>query len=119
MDYKDIMVLARAGFTAEQIGAMARQEMVTGDANQVAQVGTGKAVVLDAPIATEQATAPTQEPDKFDAIKAELAELRDAVRKTSYWTSMVQPQPQLTAEDALASIINPPGLYDANKSKEG
>lgn len=77
---EDILVLARAGFTASQIGALNK-------------VGTAPATQ------TPPATAPANNNDM-------LTQILGAIQTNAINTTQ-QPQPQ-TTDDILAEIINPP-----------
>ena len=85
MNISDIVALAKAGFTAAQIAAMA-QPVVQTPAQPVVQT-------------------PAQ-PQYNDPIMAQLAALTTAINNNAIVnTNMPKPQ---TAEEILAEIINPP-----------
>ena len=86
MTMQDILTLAKAGYTAEQISALA---------------------------AAEQKQKPEQEPEQEHEqpdILAELREIKTAILKGAYMGAQ-QPAAQ-DAEAALAAIINPPDVLE-------
>lgn len=86
MEYSDILALAKAGFTAQQIGALNQlSSLHTSPASQVVNTGA---------------------PNQMDAMTAQIAALTQAVQGSNI---MAAQQPaQMTADDVLAEIINPP-----------
>ena len=93
MTIKDIVALANAGFTAEQIAALA---------------------IAPQPAAQPQPGAlPLAADDPISKLMAQMGALTAAVQASSIAASR-QPQPQ-TADDILAEIIAPPNL---NKREE-
>lgn len=100
MNYTDIIALAKAGFTAQQIAQLAQSN------EQPAQA---------APVATEQPQAvpvvqeqPQASPDQLTAILAEMQTLKQTVQAQNRQNAeLIPPKPQ-TAQDVLASIIAPP-----------
>ena len=82
MTMQDILTLAKAGYTAEQISALA---------------------------AAEQTQPQEQEQEQPD-ILAELREIKSAILKGAYMGAQ-QPAAQ-DAEAALAAIINPPDVLE-------
>ena len=88
MEIKDILTLARAGFTAEQISRFAA-------ISQPAQ-----------PVQPVQPAQPVQPVQQENDFAAQLAALTAAIHANGILGSE-QPK-QETAEDILASIINPP-----------
>ena len=89
MKIDDIITLAKAGFTADQISRFAAISQPVQPAEQVAQ--------------TAQPAQPAQQENDF---AAQLAALTAAIHANGILGSE-QPK-QETAEDILASIINPP-----------
>ena len=102
MNYSDIIALARAGFTAQQIAQMAQAE--------------------PAPVQQEQTPAPTpvvkqpepapamvqQTPDQLSAILAEMQTLKQTMQAQNRQNAeLIPPTPQ-SAQDILSSIIAPP-----------
>ena len=78
MTQNDILTLARAGFTAQQISALAQMQPV-------------------------QQMQPTGDP-----FAQQLAQLTKAIQANGILSAQ-QPKPE-TADDVLASIINPPKI---------
>ena len=101
MNYSDIIALARAGFTAQQIAQMSQAE--------------------PAPVQQEQTTAPVQQepapvqqetvqqtPDQLSAILAEMQTLKQTMQAQNRQNAeLIPPTPQ-SAQDILSSIIAPP-----------
>ena len=84
MTMQDILTLAKAGYTAEQISALAAAEQ----------------------------TQPQEQPQEQEQpdILAELREIKTAILKGAYMGAQ-QPAAQ-DAEAALAAIINPPDVLE-------
>ena len=95
MTNEDILTLARAGFNAQQIAALASVKPAAAPAAQAA-----------APAAPATSAAPAT-----DAILAKLGVLTDAIQGSALLQS-TQPK-QETTDDILASIIAPPRKPDA------
>ena len=101
MNYSDIIALARAGFTAQQIAQVSQAE--------------------PAPVQQEQTTAPVQQepapvqqetvqqtPDQLSAILAEMQTLKQTMQAQNRQNAeLIPPTPQ-SAQDILSSIIAPP-----------
>ena len=112
MNYSDIIALARAGFTAQQIAQMSQAE-------QVPQAPAPAPVTQEpapAPVTQEPAPAQvTQEPapapvpqDQFSAILAEMQTLKQTMQAQNRQSAeLIPPTPQ-SAQDILSSIIAPP-----------
>ena len=101
MNYEDIILLVKAGYTRDQIAAM--------------QAPAPAPAPASAPEpATEPTPAPAEpEPPKPQGIEdlskmlaAEFAKLNDAIVKANL--QQAQQPPQESVDDILASIINPP-----------
>ena len=94
MNYSDIIALARAGFTAQQIAQMAQAE---------------PAPVQQEPAPVQQEPAPVQQtPDQFSAILAEMQTLKQTMQAQNRQNAeLIPPTPQ-SAQDILSSIIAPP-----------
>lgn len=101
MNYEDIILLVKAGYTRDQIAAM-----------QAPAPGP-----QEPPKPTEPPAPPTQaEPpappkpqgleDLSQMLSAEFAKLNDAIVKANL--QQAQQSPQESVDDILASIINPP-----------
>ena len=85
MNVSDILTLAKAGFTAEQIG---------------------KLMTIDAP-ASAPASAPDNTQAMFDKVFQQISELTGIVQHGNI-ANAHQPEAQpLTAEDVLSEIIRP------------
>ena len=89
MNYEDLMMLVRAGYTKEEISAM--------------QTPADPAPADPAP--AEPAPAGN------DQILAALNQLTQAVITNNINRQAFDPAPQRTAEDALAEIIAPPAAH--------
>lgn len=85
MDIKDIIALANAGFTAQQIATMAT---------------------------TAPAPAPVPAPVPVDPIMEQLKALTTAVQSNAIINSQLPITQPETPEDILASIINPPSIVN-------
>lgn len=97
----DVLTLARAGFTAQQIAALAT-------VNQTAPAVPEQPTVPEQPAAPAQpvpAPAPAQS-DDVSAVLAKLGVLTDAIQANGLLNAQ-QPKQQ-TADDILAAIIQPP-----------
>lgn len=117
MKYSEIITLAQAGFTAQQIAQMAQVESVP-----VPQEPSGLAAILtemqkfvpattpdSQPAPTPQpAPAPQPAPDQLTAILAEMQTLKQTVQAQNRQNAeLIPPTPQ-SAQDILTSIIAPP-----------
>ena len=88
MTLQDVLTLARAGFTAEQIGALGG--------------------IAPAP---EPAPAPDPaptKPDPYEAIMAELGGLRQQIQQSNLAAAQQPATPELSGDQILANIIAPP-----------
>ena len=96
MNYSDIIALARAGFTAQQIAQMSQAEQVPQE---------------PAPAVEQQEPAPAivqQTPDQLSAILAEMQTLKQTMQAQNRQNAeLIPPTPQ-SAQDILSSIIAPP-----------
>lgn len=107
MNYSDIIALARAGFTAQQIAQMSQAE-------QIPQEPTPAPVPQEpvpAPVPQEPTPVqqePTPAPDQFSAILAEMQTLKQTMQAQNRQNAeLILPTPQ-SAQDILSSIIAPP-----------
>lgn len=92
MNYSDIIALARAGFTAQQIAQMSQAEAVP--------VQQEPAPVQQEPV--------QQTPDQLSAILAEMQTLKQTMQSQNRQNAeLIPPTPQ-SAQDILSSIIAPP-----------
>lgn len=99
MNYSDIIALARAGFTAQQIAQMSQAEP--------APVQQEPAPVQPAPVQQEPALV-QQTPDQLSAILAEMQTLKQTMQAQNRQSAeLIPPTPQ-SAQDILSSIIAPP-----------
>lgn len=97
MNYSDIIALARAGFTAQQIAQMSQAES--------APVQQEPAPVQPAPVQQEPVQ---QSPDPLSAILAEMQTLKQTMQAQNRQSAeLIPPTPQ-SAQDILSSIIAPP-----------
>lgn len=99
MNYEDIILLVKAGYTRDQIAAMQ------------APAGTPTPAPAPAPEPTPAPAepAPTKPQgleDLSQMLSAEFAKLNDAIVKANL--QQAQQPPQESVDDILASIINPP-----------
>lgn len=101
MNVSDILTLAKAGFTAEQIG-------------KLMQIGAPEPVPAPAP-APVPAPAPaplrgnTQDntQEQFDKMFQQIANLTGIVQKGNLQNAQVDNSKMLTADDVLSEIIRP------------
>lgn len=108
---EDILVLSKAGFTAQQIAglsAMANKPVAEPAPAVVAPVPDTQPVATQTAPATNPAPAPATQPasQPVDPILAELQKLTGLVQTGNIMQSTM-PAPQ-TPEEILAEIINPP-----------
>ena len=111
MNYEDIILLVKAGYTRDQIAAM--QAPAPTPTPAPAPTPTPAPAPAPEP-APEPAPAPADpEPPKPQGIEdlsqmlaAEFAKLNDAIVKANL--QQAQQPPQESVDDILASIINPP-----------
>ena len=101
MNYEDIILLVKAGYTRDQIAAMQ------------ASAPTPAPEPAPAPAPTPAPAPAEPEPPKPQGIEdlsqmlaAEFAKLNDAIVKANL--QQAQQPPQESVDDILASIINPP-----------
>ena len=100
MNYSDIIALARAGFTAQQIAQMAQAEP--------APVQQEPAPVQQEPAPVQQEPTVQQTPDQLSAILAEMQTLKQTMQAQNRQSAeLIPPTPQ-SAQDILSSIIAPP-----------
>lgn len=95
MKYSEIITLAQAGFTAQQIAQMAQVEA---DSQPAPAPATQPA----------PAPAPQPAPDQLTAILAEMQTLKQTMQAQNRQNAeLIPPTPQ-SAQDILTSIIAPP-----------
>nr|DAL02490.1 MAG TPA: hypothetical protein [Caudoviricetes sp.] len=97
MDIKDIIALASAGFTAQQIATMAT----------TAPAPAPAPAPVPAPV-----PAPAPAPVPVDPIMEQLKALTTAVQSNAIINSQLPITQPETPEDILASIINPPTIVN-------
>ena len=104
MNYSDIIALARAGFTAQQIAQMAQAEPAPAPVTQEPDPAPVPQEPAPAPVPQE----PTPAPDQFSAILAEMQTLKQTMQAQNRQNAeLIPPTPQ-SAQDILSSIIAPP-----------
>ena len=107
MTMQDILTLAKAGYTAAQISALAAAEQTQPQEQEQEQKPKLKQKQpKQKPQEHEQPQEQEQQPD----IIAELREIKSAILKGAYMGAQ-QPAAQ-DAEAALAAIINPPDVLE-------
>ena len=105
MTYEDIVTLAKAGFTADQIARLSAVQNTTQPTVPTAPIA--QPTVPTAPIA--QPTVPGQNPipaNSPDYILQAINNVNDTMRQMQI-NMTTQPKPE-TTDDIIASIINPP-----------
>ena len=105
MDIKDIIALANAGFTAQQIATMATTAPAPAPAP--APVPVPAPAPAPAPV-----PAPAPAPVPVDPIMEQLKALTTAVQTNAIINSQLPITQPETPEDILASIINPPTIVN-------
>lgn len=104
MNYSDIIALARAGFTAQQIAQMSQEEQTPAPVQQEQTPAPVPAVEQQEP---EPATV-QQTPDQLSVILAEMQTLKQTMQAQNRQNAeLIPPTPQ-SAQDILSSIIAPP-----------
>lgn len=105
MNYSDIIALARAGFTAQQIAQMSQAEQ----APQEPAPAPVQQEPTPAPVQQEPTPVPVQQtPDQLSAILAEMQTLKQTMQAQNRQNAeLIPPTPQ-SAQDILSSIIAPP-----------
>ena len=113
---EDILVLAKAGFTAEQIAALnsavkAPEVAAPAPAPKAAPAPAPKAAPAPAPEVAAPAPAPeapaTAAPHSVDDVLKAISGLTTSIQNANLLQTQM-PTEQKTAETILASIINPP-----------
>ena len=109
MTMQDILTLAKAGYTAEQISALAAAEQEQEQEQPQEQEQKPKQKQKQKQPKQKPEQEQPQEQEQPD-ILAELREIKSAILKGAYMGAQ-QPAAQ-DAEAALAAIINPPDVLE-------
>ena len=116
MTMQDILTLAKAGYTAEQISALAAAEQTQPQEQEQPQEQKPKQKQpkQKQPKQKPEQEQPQEQPQEQEQeqpdILAELREIKTAILKGAYMGAQ-QPAAQ-DAEAALAAIINPPDVLE-------
>ena len=103
MNYEDIILLVKAGYTRDQIAAMhAPAQTAPAEPEQAAPAEPAQA----APAEPQVQPKPQGIEDLSQMLASEFAKLNDAIVKANL--QQAQQPPQESVDDILASIINPP-----------
>lgn len=106
---EDILVLAKAGFTAEQIAALnSVQAPQPEQPTPPAPAPTAPAAVAPAPVAPEAVAPTTAAPHTVEDVLSAITNLSTNIQNANLINAQMPLQEQKTAESILASIINPP-----------
>ena len=104
MKYSEIITLAQAGFTAQQIAQMAQVEA----APQPAPAPDPQPAPAPAPQSAPAPEPVQQTPDQLTAILTEMQTLKQTMQAQNRQNAeLIPPTPQ-SAQDILTSIIAPP-----------
>ena len=109
MNYEDIILLVKAGYTRDQIAAMQAPAPAPAPAPMPAPAPAPEPTPAPAePAPTPQPAQPKPQgiEDLSQMLAAEFAKLNDAIVKANL--QQAQQPPQESVDDILASIINPP-----------
>lgn len=114
MTYKDILALAHAGYSADQIGKLAILEQMPAPATPdapaapAAPVAPAAPAAPAAPVAPAAPAAPATPTAQFDykAMMSELLGIKNAIQTGNVQKSQ-QPEQPMTADQILANIIAP------------
>ena len=113
MTMQDILTLANAGYTAEQISALAAAEQTQPQEQEQEQPQEQEQKPKQKPKQPKQKQKqeqPQEQEQEQPDILAELREIKSAILKGAYMGAQ-QPAAQ-DAEAALAAIINPPDVLE-------
>ena len=110
MTMQDILTLAKAGYTAEQISALAAAEQTPPHEQEQPQEQEQERKPKQPKQKQKQKQEQPQEQEQQPDILAELREIKSAILKGAYMGAQ-QPAAQ-DAEAALAAIINPPDVLE-------
>lgn len=107
MNYEDIILLVKAGYTRDQIAAMQAPAPAPASAPTPAPAPEPTPAPEPAPAPAPASTPAVQGIDDLSKMLAtEFAKLNDAIVKANL--QQAQQPPQESVDDILASIINPP-----------
>ena len=107
MTTQDVLALAKAGYTAEQISALAAAEQTQPQEQEQEQEQKPK---QKQPKQKPEQEQPQEQEQEQPDILAELREIKTALLKGAFMGSQ-QPAAQ-DADAALAAIINPPDVLE-------
>ena len=108
MTLQDVLTLAKAGFTAEQISALSVADQPAGDpAPAPAPAPDPEPAPAPAP-APDPAPQPTGQPDPYQNILEQLGLLSKQIQQSNRQNAQQPKQPELTGDQVLANIIAPP-----------
>ena len=113
MTMQDILTLAKAGYTAEQISALAAAEQTQPqeqEQQEQEQKPKQKQPKQKQPKQKPEQEQPQEQEQEQPDILAELREIKTALLKGAFMGAQ-QPEAQ-DAEAALAAIINPPDVLE-------
>lgn len=106
MKYSEIITLAQAGFTAQQIAQMAQVEAASQSIPEPAPQPIPEQAPQ--PVTAPEITQPSPAPDQLSAILAEVQTLKQTMQAQNRQNAeLIPPTPQ-SAQDILSSIIAPP-----------
>ena len=120
MTLQDVLTLAKAGFTAEQISALSVADQPAGDpAPAPAPAPDPEPAPAPAPApdpepapapapAPDPAPQPTGQPDPYQNILEQLGLLSKQIQQSNRQNAQQPEQPELTGDQVLANIIAPP-----------
>lgn len=119
MNYEDVVALAKAGFTADQIILMQHpQDPNPAEPAQPDSVEPAQPASAEPAQPASAEPVPAAAPDLGKLITDGFAKLNETLVKTNL--QQAQQPPQETVDDILASIINPPlaaGSYTIKEVK--
>ena len=110
MTMQDILTLAKAGYTAEQISALAAAEQTQPQEQEQPQEQRPKQKQPKQKQPKQKPEQPQEQEQEQPDILAELREIKTALLKGAFMGAQ-QPAAQ-DAEAALAAIINPPDVLE-------
>ena len=110
MTMQDILTLAKAGYTAEQISALAAAEQAQPQEQEQEQEQKPKQKQPKQKQPKQKPEQPQEQEQEQPDILAELREIKTALLKGAFIGAQ-QPAAQ-DAEAALAAIINPPDVLE-------